>query len=224
MQNKCDITNAAVVNRISLYPLAHLSVIHLSLNAFSLFGPLTMFERTHGTVHTAIMLNLLAVSTAILYCLIGSLLFPNVDVAGSSGWCFSLFAYYSVKESVLRPSQRIVSTYSFPTIYIPVVLLLLITIIVPGSSFWGHFLGMIMGYVLAFKESIFCKLAPPSSLVIKIETKLDRLINLIPLGVKYYREQEADRSLEYASIFHSEDVLPIHNNENFQGQGRALGA
>lgn len=212
------------LNRLSLYPLAHLSIVHILFNTLSLSVPLMIFERQHGTVHTAIILNLLAVITAVLYCLLGMVLFPQEDTAGSSGWCFSLFGYFSYMESKHHPSYNLFSSYSLPTKYLPVLLLLFVTIMVPGSSFWGHALGLLVGYALAVKESWFEKLVPPRKIIIAIESKLDRLINLIPFGIKYYREQEVDRSEEYISIY-STDVLPLTNNESvpFQGQGRVLG-
>ncbi|SCU83226.1 LAMI_0C02454g1_1 [Lachancea mirantina] len=212
------------LNRLSLYPLLHLSFLHYALNSISLFGPLSFFEKTHGTVYTGVILNLLAVFTALLYCVVGRILYPEVSVVGSSGWCFSFFAYIALKESQINPQQTYFSRFSLPTIYTPVVLLVLTKIICPGSSFWGHFFGMCVGYGMAFKENWVSKLVPPSALITKIETKLDRVINLIPFGIKYYREQEVDRTVGYTSIFPQQgSVLPIHSAEGFQGQGRALG-
>ncbi|CUS23124.1 LAQU0S08e02652g1_1 [Lachancea quebecensis] len=212
------------LNRLSLYPLGHLSITHLLLNSLSLFGTLTIFERSHGTVHTGVVLNLLAVFTAIVYCLMGSLFFSEAEVLGSSGWCFSLFAYFSFKEASIRPQQRIFHSFSIPTKYVPVLMLVLVTIFFPGSSFWGHSIGMGMGYVLAWKENVVGKLTPPSSLIQKIESKLDFAIAMIPLGVKFYKEEAANRQESYKSLFGDESVLPLHNQSStFQGEGRPLG-
>lgn len=122
------------LNRISLYPLAHLSFLHLLFNVLSIYSPLTLFEQTHGTLYTGVILNLLAVFTGIIYCLIGSVLFPDVNVGGASGWCFSFFGYFGVMESRSRPSTSITSGVSFPTILTPVILLAFVTLLAPGSS------------------------------------------------------------------------------------------
>ncbi|SCU81063.1 LAME_0B05512g1_1 [Lachancea meyersii CBS 8951] len=214
------------LNSISLYPLGHLSFVHLLMNSISLYGPLTIFERSHGTVHTGVILNLLAVFTAIPYCLLGSLFFSKTEVIGSSGWCFSLLAYFSFKESIIRPRQQIFNNYSLPTRYVPLAILLLVTIFFPGSSFWGHSIGLCWGYVLGSQEVHAAKLLPPSSLIQKIEGKLDRAIAAIPLGVKFYREAEANRADSYTSLFGEDSVLPLHStplNTAFQGEGRPLG-
>lgn len=217
------------LNRISLYPLAHLSVIHLLFNVLSLFTPLTLFERTHGTLYTGVILNLLAVFTGIIYCLVGYVFFPNVEVGGASGWCFSFFGYFAVKESRIRPSTAITSSISFPTLYVPVLLLLIIGVVAPGSSFAGHSIGLALGYFMGFKEDWVMKITPPSSILKKIENRADPLINMIPFGIKYYREAEVERSNEYTSLYESgESSLPLHNSEGttgpgFQGQGRVLG-
>lgn len=145
-----------------MYPLGHLSLVHLLMNSLSLFGPLTVFEKSHGTVHTGVILNLLAVSTAIIYCLLGSVLFSKTEVLGSSGWCFSFFAYFSLKESQIRPQQLFFNRFSFPTKYVPALMLGIVTVFFPCSSFWGHLIGMGMGYVLGAKENIVRKLACPT--------------------------------------------------------------
>ncbi|SCU91912.1 LADA_0F12948g1_1 [Lachancea dasiensis] len=216
------------LNRISMYPLGHLSIVHLLMNCISIYGPLTAFERSHGTVHTGVILNLLAVFTAIPYCLLGSVFFSETEVIGSSGWCFSLLGYFSLKESILRPQQQIFNNYYLPTRYIPVVALVFVTIFFPGSSFWGHLIGLCWGYALGSKEVYAARLAPPSWIIQKIESKLDRAIAMIPFGVKFYREVDANRQESYSSFFGEESILPLHSdtttsNSAFQGEGRPLG-
>ena len=55
------------LNRVSFYPLFHSGLFHWFLNVLTLFQPLAIFEKTHGTVYTGITLNLLAVLTALQY-------------------------------------------------------------------------------------------------------------------------------------------------------------
>lgn len=208
------------LSRLSLYPLVHISFIHAFLNTMALFVPLTIFESRHGTVRTGVILNLLSVFTGVIYCIIGMKLFPSTHVSGLSGWWFSFLGYFSVKESQLKPYYTIL-TYRIPTLYFPV-LLLLLSVLVPNCSFWGHAISLFFGYLLGYKESWFNKLTPPKNVIIKLESVFDRLISLIPSELKYIREQDVDNLQEYTSVY-SDSGLPLHN-ENFQGQGRVLNA
>lgn len=222
------------LNRISLYPLAHLSIFHLFFNVISIYPMISMFEESHGTLYTGVILNLLAVFSAIPYCIIGSVFFPNVEVGGASGWFFSFLGYFGVKESRIRPSAMVTTNRSFPTIYFPLALLAITAFLVPGSSLPGHSIGLAIGYFMGFKENVVAKLVPSSNILKKIETFADPLIKKIPFGIKYYREVEVNRSSEYNSIYiGSESTLPLHSTTQpaqpsqatpFQGNGRVLGA
>lgn len=108
---------------------------------------------------------------------------------------------------------------------------MLIAIFVPGSSFFGHFFGILAGYALAY--GYLGKLAPPSKVIEWIEAKLDKLINLIPSVFIYYREVEAKNlraQTDYVSLIgQTESILPTTSapavsNPSFAGQGHVLGA
>ncbi|QLQ81368.1 hypothetical protein HG537_0F01290 [Torulaspora globosa] len=213
------------IGRLSNYPLAHVSLLHLLFNVVSLVGPLNVFESQHGTVHTGVVLNLTAVITGLLYCVFGRLFYPDTSIAGASGWCFTLFGYFSYKESVISPRYHIPnSNFAFPTVLVPMVLLILISIFVPGVSFWGHFFALIVGYFIGAKEKVFRKIMPPSWIIEKIEEKAERLIRLIPSWVKFYREKDmTERDVaKYSSLFAPQDPLPLHNDSQPSG-GRVLG-
>lgn len=221
------------LNRVSLYPLGHLSIFHVLMNVLALITPLSNFERRHGTVYTGVVLNLLAVSTAIPYCILGSVFIPNTKIIGASAWAFSFAGYFAYKESLIKPTFQITPSHSLPTLATPLIPLILIAIFVPGSSFFGHLFGLISGYALAY--GYLAKLAPPSKVIEFIESKLDGLINLIPSMFIYYREVEAKHSREqtdYVSLIGpTETILPTTNNPTapasnptFAGQGHVLGA
>ncbi|ODV94485.1 hypothetical protein PACTADRAFT_4426 [Pachysolen tannophilus NRRL Y-2460] len=204
------------LNRISMYPLGHVSFFHLLFNIIAIVTPLSNFEKENGTVHTGIVLNILATVTALPYCLLGIIFYPNTEVLGASAWCFSFAAYEAHKQSLLKPSIIITPTFVIPTIYSPFVFLILIAVIAPHSSFMGHLFGILAGYALSF--GYLTKLIePPSKIVQFIEKKIDTLINLIPPQFRYYREIEVkvlrDEKLKtHVSI--SDSILPTHHTAN----------
>lgn len=190
-----------------------------------LLTPLSKFERSHGTVYTGVILNLFAVFAAIPYCIFGYFLWPNTSVLGSSGWFFSFITYYAYHESLIKPTIRITPDFNFPTLYTPLVLVVGIAIIMPGSSMMGHFFGCVVGYAYSFKYMDI--LVPPSKVIEWIENKLERLIGLIPNAFQYYKEVDAKHlrsQSEYVSMF--EPITTEHGETatgGFPGEGRTLG-
>ncbi|CCH62104.1 hypothetical protein TBLA_0G01600 [Henningerozyma blattae CBS 6284] len=203
------------IGRLSSYPLGHMSITHIIFNILALIPLLNIFETTHGTLYTGVLLNISAVVCGVMYCVAGRFLYPEVSVLGASGWGFTFFAYFAVKEASVRPRQRLFGTqYSFPTLIGPIVTLALIAIFVPGSSFWGHLFGMIFGYFMGWKENWVSKIAPPSWILIKIEGWLSKPIDLIPSFVTYHKEESMNRDSDYISfVDDSENGLPLHNTE-----------
>ncbi|EDO17369.1 hypothetical protein Kpol_1060p25 [Vanderwaltozyma polyspora DSM 70294] len=224
--------------RLLTYPLVHLSLAHLLFNSMAMMIPLNIFEMTHGTLYTLFTLMFSSLVCGLVYCLVGSVLFPNVAVGGASGLIFMLIAYFSWKESTVHPRYQLFSTqWSIPTQYSPLFLLLLISILLPGSSFWGHLLGLLLGYAMAWKETWFAKFMPPSWILIKLDQLLSTIIDSLPSWLKYYKEEEIQRQEEYSSIFDSiMETLPLYNDaetttnnnsgstNNFVGEGRVLGS
>lgn len=214
--------------RLCNYPLVHLSSLHLIFNLISLTGPLNLFESQHGTVYTGVTLNLTAIFAGLLYCIFGKLLYPDQAVAGASGWFFTFVGYFSWKASLATPRTQFLQTpYHFPTALSPLLLLLLITILIPNASFWGHLCGLAVGYIMGSNEKAFSKLSPPSWLIKKIEDKLDVYIEKIPI-VKYYREAEVEDTdrTDYSWLFEPNVSLPLHNDpptQQTRGSGRVLG-
>lgn len=195
-------TNAVfLVGKLSNYPLGHTSLLHLILNVVALYHPLANFELKHGTVYTGIVLNILAMATAIPFCFVGIVFFRNTHVIGASGWVFSFAAYFAHKESKTNAVYKINSNFAVPTLYLPVIFLFVTAILVPNSSFWGHLFGLLAGYLLAFGY-LDKFISPPTKKVVPfIESKLNFLISRIPSKF-YYLTEEAAVTLRqgYSSI------------------------
>ncbi|ODQ68617.1 rhomboid-domain-containing protein, partial [Nadsonia fulvescens var. elongata DSM 6958] len=175
------------LNRLSFYPMAHLGWFHLIFNLFALVPLLARYERTHGTVYTGVVLNTVAVFPGLIYAAISWLLFPSNKVAGASGWVFTLLGYFTYKESYRVPAIFISETTSVATWLTPVMTLFVTSVIMPSSSFLGHLLGLLAGWALAMGR-IDMMVEPPSNIIIKIESFLDKPIGLIPKHFQFYRE------------------------------------
>ena len=197
------------MNRVLLYLLFHQNLPHWLLNSVALATPLALYERTHGTVNTGITLNLLAVVTAIPYLIVGSLIFPNVHVVGLSGIVFLLLAFTAFKEHghnpVLYTFKLSGREYSIPTLWSPF-FFLLVSVFMPGSSFWGHLFGITTGYLLGMGK--LDVLFPPLRAVIWIENKLARPISSLDGLVTFIREEDAValRSVSYRPLFSTPEV------------------
>lgn len=210
--------------------MGHLSFLHLFFNVLSIVTVLSNFEKRNGTVYSGVILNLLTVSTGLVYSIVGFLFYPEMKVLGASALVFSFLGWFAYHESLINATYIITPTITIPTIYTPIIPLILMKIIVPGSSLLGHAYGLLMGYVLAL--GYFKILIPKSSIIEWIEVKANKLIELIPSFVKYYREEDAKyvREGEYFSLSDADQhVVSVGGDEAgnttpFQGQGRVLGA
>lgn len=87
------------------------------------------------------------------------------------------------------------------------ILLTATALLVPGSSIIGHLLGVFAGWLLALGKLKFMT-DPPSKVVLFIESKLDRLIALIPAQVQYIKEVDAIE-LRKSAANASGNILPL---------------
>ncbi|RKP05137.1 hypothetical protein THASP1DRAFT_33021, partial [Thamnocephalis sphaerospora] len=67
-------------------------------------------------------------------------------VAGASGWAFALIVW----EAKRYGSRSIFGLFTVPAPLYPVFVLLLVTILLPNASFWGHLVGMAAGYLYTY--------------------------------------------------------------------------
>lgn len=192
------------LNTISFYIFPHVNFIHLFVNLISLFPLISAFERANGTVYTGITLNLLAVLTAIMYCIPGLLLYPKDGVAGLLAIVFSFLTYFCQKEHTLTPViflMRVANhDVSIPTEYFQFVNLFVIAVLIPSTSFFGHLAGIGAGYLLAY--DYLKVLYPPLKALLYIEDKLSSGISKLKLLVDFVSEEDAivKRSGSYSAI------------------------
>lgn len=214
------------LNAISFYIFPHINWIHLIVNLISLFPLLSSFEKTNGTIYTGITLNLLAVVTALLYCIPGLLLYPKDGVAGLLGIVFSLLTYFCQKECTLTPVIFLFKVagreISIPTEYFQFLNLFLIAIFIPSASFFGHLAGIGVGYLLAF--DYLRVLYPPLKAVVFIETKLACPILFLKSVVDFVSEEDAvvKRGGSYIPIL-SYDVESATEPQPYQPFERRVG-
>lgn len=193
------------LNRLSFYLLFHKDIIHWALNIFALWTPLSIYERTHGTVNTGITLNLLAVVTGLQFSLVGYFLFPEMHVVGLSGVVFLFLAFTAYKEHFLTPVIYTLRVQGrevlIPTLYSPLLFVIVCAILLPASSIWGHLFGVFAGYLLGMDRLAF--MFPPLKVVLWIEDKLSGAIGLLDGLVLFIREVDAVsiRGFSYAPIF-----------------------
>ena len=168
-------------HRLNTYPLIHTSLLHLLSNLFVLYVPLASFEVTHGSLHTAVLLNTLGAITGIAYTITTHILvYLGIDtpdvldtyILGSSGWAFSFVTIHALTTSIRTPMTKFAiasSPYSIPTVFIPIIYLIISWVIVPNSSFLGHFISIICGF-LVFKNLIAVLAIPPFRIFQRIES------------------------------------------------------
>lgn len=214
------------LNTVSFYIFPHVNWIHLFVNLISLFPLLSVFERENGTIHTGITLNLLAVVTAIAYCIPGLLLYPEEGVAGLLAIFFSFLTYFCQKERAVTPVIFLFKIarheVSVPTEYFQFVNLFVIAILIPSTSFFGHLAGIGAGYLLAF--DYLRVLYPPLRIVQLIEVKLSGLILLINQIVNFILEEDAlvKRGNGYSPIL-STDLEASEEPQLYQPFERRVG-
>lgn len=216
------------LNALSFYIFPHVNLFHLILNLVALFPLLSRYEKSHGTIYTGVTLNLLAVVTALQYCLVGLVLYPADAVGGLSGICFSLLTYFCYKEHETNPvimSLHAAGTQiHVPTVYFPFCNLFLVALFIPSTSFFGHLAAIGAGYLLALGK--LRVLYPPAKIILKIEEFLAPGIAKLQGLVLYIREEDAVnvRSVAYAPIL-SEDLElnPAAAGSETEGFSRRLG-
>lgn len=176
------------MHRLNTYPLLHLNFAHFILNIIALLPLLERFESEHGTLVTlALFSGPFATLPGALYILIEKYLWRHdTAVAGASVWGFLLLASEAIKMWRAHPCFDIagikISTWTYPCF-----VCLVISVLVPDSSFTGHVCALIIGYLWGLG---YIKFLVPSERILRwVEGKLNllgRLPHYVSVDQKTY--------------------------------------
>lgn len=216
------------LNRISLYVIVHLDFFHWLVNTVSLMPLLWKFEPKFGTITTGVTLNLLAVVTALQFCIICRIFNYSLKVVGSSGIVFLLFTYNCYMDHFAHP---VVATYRYlgrefkvRALHFPFIMLMVCFVLLPHSSFLGHLCGILSGFILG--KGYLKVLYPPPKAILFIEKKLAvPIAKLAPL-VTYYKEEQVMGSRVHgppSMVVDIEANLPGTQRSQFELESRVLG-
>ncbi|KAK9469855.1 hypothetical protein V1512DRAFT_20077 [Lipomyces arxii] len=219
------------IHRLITYPLVHQDFFHVFFNVFALVPVLSSFEEETGTVATVGCLYFFSVIPGVVYVLTSLLFSSNVVTLGASGWVFSLMAYFALKDYAVRQTIYLNQSIQIPTWSTPVLTLLLIALLLPGSSFWGHLYGLLVGYAYGLGYIPVARL--PAQLVYKVESTLSQY-NLTRALPRFVSDESASKhrvvidttvDAGVPSGGTSPVLAPVGGvgRSAFNGQGRPLG-
>ncbi|KAK9247207.1 hypothetical protein V1506DRAFT_532631 [Lipomyces tetrasporus] len=158
------------IHRLVTYPLVHQNFVHLFFNMAALVPVLSSFEEETGTIGTAGCLFLFSAVPGLAYTITALIFSSNLITLGASGWVFTLMAYFSLKDYAVRPSIYLTPTVQIPTWSTPIITLIVIALLLPGSSFLGHVYGLLAGYGYGLGYLNFGKI--PQQAILNSETVL----------------------------------------------------
>ncbi|KAE8150431.1 Gaa1-domain-containing protein [Aspergillus avenaceus] len=174
--------------RLNTYPFIHMGFFHAIMNLVALTPLIERFEAEHGTL-TAVALFIGPLSTfpAGLYLLVEKfLLHRNTAVVGASVWVFLLLGSEAIRTFKSHPYFSL-GTYKIPTWTSPLFACIVVSILVPNTSFLGHMCAILVGYLLGLGYlKVF---VPPEKILRWIEGKLNllgRLPHYVSVDQKTY--------------------------------------
>ncbi|KAF7591374.1 putative rhomboid protease [Aspergillus hancockii] len=183
-----EIGLGTIVYRLNTYPFIHFGFFHASMNLLALTPLLERFEAEHGTL-TAVALFIGPLSTlpAGLYILFEKvLLHRNTAVVGASVWVFLLLGSEAIKTFKSNPYFSL-GNYKIPTWTSPLFACIVVSILVPHTSFLGHMCAIAVGYI--FGLGFLKVFVPPEKVLRWIEGKLNllgRLPHYVSVDQKTY--------------------------------------
>ncbi|KAI9844461.1 MAG: putative rhomboid protease [Sclerophora amabilis] len=96
----------------------------------------------------------------------------NNPAMGASTWVFVLIASEAIKTYKSNPYFSL-GSYQIPTWTTPIIFILLVTFLVPNTSFIAHLCSLAIGYMFGLGYLNF--MAPPEKILRWVERKLDLL-------------------------------------------------
>ncbi|KAL8341222.1 hypothetical protein RB598_003257 [Gaeumannomyces tritici] len=143
--------NLKTLYRTNTFVFVHRGLFHALMNAVALTPLLERFESEYGTLSSvALFIGPFSTIPALLYVFIERAIF-RVDnaVMGASIWVFLLLGMEAIRTYRTNP-HLVIATHQVPTWTTPLVLCLVISALVPGTSLLGHLCGLGVGYLGMF--------------------------------------------------------------------------
>ncbi|KAA8649768.1 rhomboid protease family protein RBD2 [Aspergillus tanneri] len=174
--------------RLNTYPLIHIGFFHALLNLLALTPLLERFEAEHGTLTSvALFIGPLSTFPAGLYLLVEKvILHRNTAVVGASVWVFLLLGSEAIRTFRSNPYFSL-GSYRIPTWTSPLVACVMVSILMPNTSFLGHLCAIAIGYLFGLGYLKF--FVPPEKVLRFIEGKLNllgRLPHYVSVDQKTY--------------------------------------
>lgn len=162
------------LNCLSFYLLFHESFLHWFFAVLVLFIPMANFEKSHGTVYTGIVLNVLTVVSGLQYCIVGYFMYPVSAVVGLSGAAV-FFATYMAYEGLGNVPLKYTFEISdlttrgkLPTyLLLPYLILLFYLPVATASLIWLNFASIVSGCLLVTKKISY--LTPPQKVIVFLD-------------------------------------------------------
>lgn len=212
------------VYRLISYIYVHGSILHYLGNSFAAFPLLSKFENQSGSLLTlAVPLIAFTLLPSLIYVSVSIAIDMNIVLIGASGMVFALLALEAMRQHAIMPSTPLLG-FSLPTWSLPFIILVVIAVLIPGSSFLGHFLGMIIGYFFHFAWRYVT--LPPRAMN-AIERKLSPVTKYVPSYVPFQDlGQYAPLNVGDIESLPPPVVADTPRSENYEevyGVGRRLG-
>ncbi|SMQ55296.1 unnamed protein product [Zymoseptoria tritici ST99CH_3D7] len=180
--------NLQTLRRLNLFPMLHTNFFHYLLNLIAFVPLVERFESEHGTIVTfALFTGPFGLLPGLLYTVLERyVLRMNTTVVGASVWVFLLLSNEAIKTYRQNPHFEI-SDVKIPTWTTPLFLIVVIWVLVPGTSLLGHLCGALVGYLWGLGYIRF--LAPHDKILRWVEGKLNllgRLPHYVSVDQKTY--------------------------------------
>ncbi|KAJ1974131.1 Tryptase beta-2 [Dimargaris verticillata] len=137
--------------RLATYPWAHFGFFHVALNAIGLVGLSASAERRVGSLQFLYLLVVVfSALPGILFFVVATLVVRSLNfhlISGLSGWIMALLAWECCRVDAPR---SFFGLFQVSSKVFPVVFLCLMELIFPHSSFFGHLVAMVVGYLYAY--------------------------------------------------------------------------